>query len=294
MMQVLRSAVLLLSVMTAIFAWAEAPVVDLNDGSQSNTAVNNSWTPTPATSASVAPAIAPDSSGTPVMAAASTPVDNTPSQPLTTEQRLTRLEQQMNNITQMNTPARIEELQQQVAQLQGQLEVQTHDLKMLSDAQKNYYQDLDQRLKQNQASSATPATAAKPTAATAVNSDEQTLYQNAITALTAKKYDEAAEKLQAYLKKYPQGQYIANAHYWLGEVYFMQKKTDLAAAQFQVVINQYPKDTKVSDAMLKLAFIHDLAGKRSQAKQELQQVVKTYPNTTAAQLATMRLKTMQN
>ncbi|QLH41401.1 MAG: hypothetical protein HWD59_00790 [Coxiellaceae bacterium] len=136
MMQVLRSAVLLLSVMTAIFAWAEAPVVDLNDGSQSNTAVNNSWTPTPATSASVAPAIAPDSSGTPVMAAASTPVDNTPSQPLTTEQRLTRLEQQMNNITQMNTPARIEELQQQVAQLQGQLEVQTHDLKMLSDAQK--------------------------------------------------------------------------------------------------------------------------------------------------------------
>ncbi|QLH41400.1 MAG: hypothetical protein HWD59_00785 [Coxiellaceae bacterium] len=41
-------------------------------------------------------------------------------------------------------------------------------------------------MKQNQASSATPATAAKPTAATAVNSDEQTLYQNAITALTAK------------------------------------------------------------------------------------------------------------
>jgi len=43
-----------------------------------------------------------------------------------------RLESQMNNIVRMNLPQQVAELQQQLAQLRGQLQVQAHDLKLLN------------------------------------------------------------------------------------------------------------------------------------------------------------------
>jgi tol-pal system protein YbgF len=249
-----------ISVLSMMTAFADAPVVDLNDDNSGNNASTTG---------------------------------NVPTVNLSPEQRIARLEQQMNNFSQANSASRIDQLQQQVNQLQGQLDQQTHQLQQLQDQQKTFYQDIDQRLTQLKATPAntTPAPAASSAPASA---DEQALYQKAFAALGDKKYPQAVSGLQQYLKQFPQGKYAANAHYWLGEVYSLQNKPQQAEQEFQVIVSQYPKDQKYPDALLKIAFIHDNAGKHAQAKQELQKIIKQFPGTPAAQLASLRLKSLHS
>src|SRR3990167_11165463 len=64
------------------------------------------------------------------------------------KQRVSRLEQQVTNYTQMNLPQQVSDLQQQNAALKGQLEVAQHNLQTVTDQQKAYYQDLQQQIAQ--------------------------------------------------------------------------------------------------------------------------------------------------
>lgn len=129
------------------------------------------------------------------------------------------------------------------------------------------------------------------TADTAPNADvndvqrEQQTYQSAFDALQNKKYKDGIIKLHTYLKTYPNGTYAANAHYWLGELYFLQKNNAQASAEFSIVINKYPTSNKVPEALLKASMIHEGEGKHAQAQSELKTLKSKYPNSTAAKLA---------
>ena len=119
---------------------------------------------------------------------------------------------------------------------------------------------------------------------------EQQMYQTAIDLLPDKKYEASGNKLRDYLRLYPKGIYVANAHYWLGEINFMQKNYDAAEEEFKTVTDKYSKSKRASDAMFKLALVHQNQGRDAQAKQELKQVMKRYPGTSAAQLAKLQLE----
>lgn len=268
MMKLTKFALLISSLSLSSLAFANAPVVDLSQADPID--------PVQSIQTQAMPAAVTDNSSLPM------------------DQRVGRLEQQLSNITQMNMPARIDQLQQQVNQLQGQLAEQNHQLQTMQDQQKSFYADLTQQISALKTapniSSTGKVSAANTTTAAPASANEQASYQNAFNALAAKKYDQAVSGFQAYLQQYPNGQYVSNSHYWLGEIYFLQNKTDLASAEFQTILKQYPKDQKVPDAMLKLAFINDNSGKKDLARQQLQQIVKQYPGTPAAQLASLRLK----
>lgn len=62
------------------------------------------------------------------------------------DQRVAQLERQIAAMNQLNLLQQVNQLQQQVQDLTGQLEVATHSLQVLQDQQKNQYADLDQRL----------------------------------------------------------------------------------------------------------------------------------------------------
>src|SRR5690348_14529461 len=63
---------------------------------------------------------------------------------LPTDQRITIVERQIANLTQMNLLAQINSLQQQLQDLRGQIEVQNHTIQVLQDQLRTQYQDLDQ------------------------------------------------------------------------------------------------------------------------------------------------------
>ena len=233
---------------------------------------------------------------------------------LSTEQRLARLEQQMQNLIQMNLPQQASELQQKMQQVSGQLQEQQHDLKLLSEQQRTFYQDLNQRLDQlknglpsgvtnkegsNKPVSPSANTSAKTNTASASETNEaasvkeSTAYQNAFNLLTQQHYDKSESAFQDYLSHYPSGKYTANATYWLGEIYFSKKDNKNAEKEFQAVVNQFPQSSKIADTKLKLAIIHANMGKKSQAIQELNNIKKQYAGSAADQLATIQLQQLK-
>lgn len=226
-----------------------------------------------------------------------------------------RLEQSRQQQDVQGLSREVEELQEMVQKLNGQVETQAHQIKQLDIQLKEFYQDLSQRLGVTPPSETTKAaskdlsvvpgpivpldsSSAKKSSSVKSqqvdsNSDkaflkEQQMYQTAIDLLPDKKH-ESGNKLREYLRRYPKGVYVSNAHYWLGEINFLQKNFDAAEEEFKIVINKYPKSKRRANAILKLGLVYQNQGRTKRAKEELNRVIKSYPGTSAAQLARQQL-----
>lgn len=129
---------------------------------------------------------------------------------------------------------------------------------------------------------------------------EVLLYQGAYNQVKTKRYDEALQSFQEYVNQFPKGEHVANAHYWMGEVYMVQwqgHKTnpDLlenARTEFSKIASTFPTHPKSPDAVLKLGIIALEQGDFDTAKQHLTQVKSRYPGTAAARVAETKLKQM--
>jgi len=208
--------------------------------------------------------------------------------------RIARLEQQMANITQMNLPAQISELRQEIQQLNGRIQEQQHDIKVLGQQQKNFYQDLNHRVEQLIGGDAKQsASAQSPRSATASSATDASSYRAAFSMLIKKQYPAAIDRFNAYIENYPKGAFLANAHYWLGEIYLKKNNKTQAQKAFNAVIAQFPKSNKVPDAKLKLAVMMVNSGKTAEGRQALQAVKNQYPGSTAAQLASIQLQRLE-
>jgi tol-pal system protein YbgF len=221
---------------------------------------------------------------------------------MSTQQRLARLEQQLNNLQGSDSSAVVNSLQSDVQSLRGQVEDLNRQVSQLQTQVRTNYTDLDKRLAhqpapaKQQLADATPA-AAPPTADKAVDAskqpnvaEEQQIYQTAYNYIKAKKYNEAVAALQNMLQKYPSGQFAANAHYWLGELYGLMNKNKQSAAEFNTIVSNYPDSPKVSDAQLKLGLIFASETNWSEAKSAFRKVINRYPGTTSARVASEQLK----
>jgi len=300
--------VLALSLFTSV-ALADAPVVEL--GGQASNDAPEAMMPSAQTKPLFVEQSITSSKQNQTAETLAAPVPSINTANLSTEQRLARLEQQINNLVQMNLPARIDSLQQDVAKLSGQNDKQTHDIQALNDQLRNFYADLQRRLGDVKGASPTAAPAAgssmesqgstlssAPSATALPDQDqqsvpkEQKIYEDAFSDLQQKKYDSASSKFVSYIKSYPKGAYAVNAHYWLGECYYLLNQFDKSSSEFKTVLSKYPNSTKTADSLLKLGIIHNSMGKYAEARKELQQVQSKFPGSTAAQLATHQLASM--
>jgi tol-pal system protein YbgF len=257
---------------------------------------------------------------------------------LTTDQRLGRMEQQINNMQRSSASSKVEQLQTEVQSLRGQVEELNHQLQQIQQLQtqltqlRTMYTDMDKRLSK-QATSAknqqplapaavddqpassdvaaatttdTPsapvpktqkiakATAKSTTSDTQPNvAEEQQTYQTAYDLIKAKKYNEAIAALQKMLEKYPSGQFAANAHYWLGELYNLTGKNDQAASEFLKIVKNFPDSPKIADAQFKLGMLYASQQKWPEAKSSYRKVVSNYPGTASAHLASEQLKQLK-
>lgn len=212
---------------------------------------------------------------------------------------------------------KLQGLQQELQELRGQLELQTHELAQLKQQQLDFYKDLDARIRQepvkkatqdtppltlNEEQPLTPATAsaltspvATPTNATRENpADEQISYLAAYELIKNKQYDDAVLAMQTFTTTYPQGGYTANAHYWLGELYMVKKNYPQAIDHFELVLNKFPTSTKSSASLLKIGYALAASGQTEAAKKRLQSVIKNYPDTHAAALALTKLDALNS
>jgi tol-pal system protein YbgF len=219
------------------------------------------------------------------------------------DQRVLRLERQVSSLIEFNYTSKLEKMQQDLQQLHGQIEVQNHDLIQLKEQVKSFYQDLDQRVTKLQPNINTPQDKTQLTAEKLKKTDEDSnpinytskskelqTYETAFNQLNKKEYDKAISSFQNFIKNYPSSSYTINAHYWLGEIYYLKGKPAQASREFQIIVTNYPDNPKVADAMLKLALISMDAGNYVKAKQQLTKVQRQFPSSTAAKIAALRLK----
>lgn len=118
-------------------------------------------------------------------------------------------------------------------------------------------------------------------------------YEHAFETLKAAKYTEAISEFQAFVAKYPQGEFSDSAHYWLGEALYMNRAFVPAREAFRKMVTDFPQSAKVPDAKLKLAFIEYENQQYTKAREILDEVVKVYPETAAARMAEKRLERMR-
>jgi tol-pal system protein YbgF len=226
------------------------------------------------------------------------------------DQRILRLERQITNLTEMNLATKLERIQEELQQLRGQLEVQGHELTQLKEQQRNFYQDLDKRINNllPETSDETKSEGKHTLSASSDVKDNNTLlssndtnkqkelqaYETAFNLLNKKQYNRAVNAFQSFVKTYPKSNHAANAHYWLGEIFYLKGKSDLASKEFQVIVTNYPSNPKTADALLKLALVAMDTENYSKAQQYLLKIQKQFPNTTAAKVASLRLKEIKD
>ncbi|HJW04371.1 MAG TPA: tol-pal system protein YbgF [Azospira sp.] len=220
----------------------------------------------------------------------------------TTAERLDKLEAATRG--QLELSNQIEALRADLARMVGQVEVLTYELDAAQKRQKDFYIDLDTRLRKLEGPAApgaatppageeprpgsgTPAAAAAPKSDPAAEAKE---YEGALNYFKAGKYKEAANSLDGFVKNHPDSSLAPSAQYWLGNSHFALRDCKKAIDAQNVVVAKWPDSPKAPDALLNIATCQQELGDAKAAKKALETLVAKYPAAPAAESARQRLK----
>ncbi|RJG48437.1 tol-pal system protein YbgF [Motilimonas pumila] len=194
------------------------------------------------------------------------------------------------NQVQFDIQQRLDELQQDVNSLNGNMERQNRQIEQIQTRQREIYQELDAKTK-----AAPVAVAPKADASTPVAPEgEKAAYEAAVKlVLQDKQYSQAITAFKSFIETYPDSSYAANAHYWLGQLLFNAGQREEAKKEFDIVANDYAKSNKRAEALLKSGMISEYFGKNEEAKQRYNEVISSYPGSSPAKLAQPRLSSLQ-
>ena len=219
-----------------------------------------------------------------------------------TEDRLARLEARMQVVSDL--AMEVDRLSRENSELRGTVEELQNEIEVLKRRIRDVAADFEQRLARQPPPAAHAGTADRPAGATpgrdatpqggGNNGGGQADYDAAFKMLEQKKYKEAAAAFRGYLKKYPNGDDVDSAQYFLGEALFIGQDNKGALPEFEAVIAKYPKSDKVPNALLRIGAIQQANGDTKAAEANFSKVVKSYPQSTAAKLAQKRLESLRN
>ena len=181
-----------------------------------------------------------------------------------------------------------EQLRQEVAKLRGQIEVLTNELASTQQRQKDFYVDLDTRLRKLE-----PQKLTVDGKETDVEPAEQKSYDAALAVYKTGDYKSAGVALADFLRRYPQSGFAASAQYLLGTTYYAQRDYRNAIAMQQIVVKNYPQSPKAADALLNIASSYVELKDRAAAKKTLEALVSQFPDSPAAQTGKERLATLR-
>lgn len=197
---------------------------------------------------------------------------------------------------------RMQQLQNEVQQLRGQLEEQNYLIESLKKRQRDLYLDTDRRLQLLESYKVGASTGTEDSSLTERNQNsglkaspgkvDKKAYTQAFSILKAGRYQQAIKAFDDFVGNYPNSAYLPNALYWLGEASYVSRDYDRALIEFNKVIGQFSGHSKSKDALLKRGFIFYEKKQWQQARDNLTKVLTDYPNTTVAGLAKQRLDRM--
>jgi tol-pal system protein YbgF len=181
-----------------------------------------------------------------------------------------------------------EQLSQEIDRLRGQVEVLTNELATMQQKQKDFYVDLDNRLRKLE-----PQKVMVDGKEATVKPDEQSAYDAALAIFKAGEYKNAGAAFVDFLRRFPASGYAPSAQYWLGNTYYAQRDYRNAISAQQVVVKNYPDNPKAADALLNIASCYTELKEKSSARRTLEALVAKYGDSSAAQTAKDRLASLK-
>lgn len=223
------------------------------------------------------------------------------------EARVRLLEQRLSGRALVELMQQMDQLQQEVKLLQGQLEEIRHSNEELqrrvAELEGQTRQVAAGQIQQPASPPPSPPVLAEQAATPpetqaqelpTLPEDPQQAYQKAYETLQAGLYDEAIRAFSAFVKAHPQSEETANAWYWLGEAYYVKRDLVGARQAFEQVVQRFPECAKAPDAWLKLGYVTADQGDFNTALSAFNEVIRKYPGTRAAQQASERLSQIRS
>ncbi len=209
-------------------------------------------------------------------------------------ERLERLVESR-NIVQLQMQKQLDDMTLEVNELRGQIEKNNYDMQQMLQRQRELFVELDRLRGEMKSPSAAGqlSTSSNDEAVQGTfssDTNEQAAYQNAVDLILKKRdYAGAIAAFQKFQTDYPNSTFSANAHYWLGQLYFAKKEDKEAAKSFAAVVSD-KSSNKRADALVKLGDIAKRNNNAEQARKFYQQTVDEYPDSASAKIAKESLK----
>ena len=180
----------------------------------------------------------------------------------------------------------LQQLQGEVRELRGIVEEQAYLIEQLKQRRLDDYIDLDKRISDLQKAGATmvsssssvrrvesqpainkpaekvaPVASAAPTVvanipqsrkpgSAAVADTAKIAYRSAYQKVKDREFNDAKVALTAFVSDFPDSQYVPNAEFWLGELYYLDSNLVKARDAFYILVTQYSNHRKVPDAKI--------------------------------------------
>ena len=191
----------------------------------------------------------------------------------------------------------LEALNTELRKLHGQNEELVHNLQDAEKRQKDFYIDLDTRLRHIEAGDKTAANTSEGVEGTRdVSADplgESHAFEAAYTFYKAENYRDAAAAFKDFLKNYPQSVHEANVHYWMGNSYFLLKDYKNCLSSYEALVSKFQDHPRVAEAMLNIAECQLNLKNNAAAKKTLKQLISQFPGSDASDKAKKRLATIK-
>lgn len=198
----------------------------------------------------------------------------------------------------------LERTRAEVAQIHGQLELLGNENEQAQKRQKDFYIDLDTRLRkiealiaqiqtQNSAQGAAqsaPAIAAEPQPTKAADpAQEARDYEAAINTLRNGKNADAVAAFKQFIKAWPKSAFQPGAHFWAAAALMQARDYAGAKDYYAKVVSNWPEDSLAPDALLGLATAQQENGDAKGARATLEKLAARFPASDAGKTAKQRL-----
>lgn len=187
----------------------------------------------------------------------------------------------------LDLQGQLDELKNQLRNLRGQNEEIAHGLQDAEKREKDFYVDLDTRLRKFESAPPSPDAGAASTASTDPSDParENRAIEAAYANVAAGNNSNAVKALQDFIKKYPDSVHLPNALFWLGNAQVALKDYKAALPSYERLLADFDKSSKAPEAMLGMANCQKQLKQNAEAQKTLKQLIAKYPNTAAADQA---------
>ncbi len=114
------------------------------------------------------------------------------------------------------------------------------------------------------------------------------MYKDAMTRFNNREYDEAISEFQRLIRKTPDHALAANAQFWIGEAYYIQKRFQHAYEEYKKILLRWPDSARAPDTYLKLGLSLMALGDDKEGQRYLDELMERYPDSSATASARRR------